>query len=259
MTENEKDILNIHLLKKEESRVTGNHTHGNGQLMKARTGLLTVDVAGHCLVIPATHVVWIPPHISHGLRLHGTFSGWSMYIEEGVCQQLPQKPCSLVASKLLNVSVERLLLLKEGNDIYNIRIKHILHQLILEEIQLLSHQKLDVPLPQHAKLLNMVSVLVNSPSDERTSQDWANHLGLSLRHFSRLFMKDTGFTFTHWRQRLRVLYSLDRVIGGESVKSIALSLGYSNVSAFIAVFHHIMQMTPMQYKKTVQHKGSMNE
>ncbi|EPY7224894.1 AraC family ligand binding domain-containing protein [Klebsiella pneumoniae] len=61
-------------------RETPRHHHSCGQLIGAIRGLLTVD-GGDCRwVVPATHAVWIPPGVPHGLRSHGPYSGWSVYV-----------------------------------------------------------------------------------------------------------------------------------------------------------------------------------
>jgi AraC-like DNA-binding protein len=54
-------------------------------------------------------------------------------------------------------------------------------------------------------------------------------------------------TLSQWRQRLRVLLALPRLLAGEPVISVALSLGYDTPSAFIAVFKREMGVTPARY------------
>ena len=54
-------------------------------------------------------------------------------------------------------------------------------------------------------------------------------------------------TLGHWRQRLRVLLSLPRLLAGEPVTRVALSMGYDTPSAFITVFKREMGVTPARY------------
>lgn len=89
-------------------RDTSPHQHARGQLLGATRGLLSVD-AGNCRwVIPATHAAWIPAHLPHALRSHGPFSGWSLYVAPQACADLPDKPCILGVSALLQAAVARL-------------------------------------------------------------------------------------------------------------------------------------------------------
>ena len=52
---------------------------------------------------------------------------------------------------------------------------------------------------------------------------------------------------SHWRQRLRVLLALPRLLAGATVIDVALSMGYDTPSAFIAVFKREMGVTPARY------------
>ncbi|WP_043034479.1 helix-turn-helix domain-containing protein, partial [Stenotrophomonas maltophilia] len=47
----------------------------------------------------------------------------------------------------------------------------------------------------------------------------------------------------------RVLLALPRLLSGEPVISVALSMGYDTPSAFIAVFKREMGVTPARYEK----------
>ncbi|MGM9480329.1 hypothetical protein ACS5PN_03955 [Roseateles sp. NT4] len=58
-----------------EARRTPSHSHARGQLLGATRGLLTVE-AMHCRwVVLATHAVWVPPDVPHGMQSHGPFTG----------------------------------------------------------------------------------------------------------------------------------------------------------------------------------------
>lgn len=78
---------------------------------------------------------------------------------------------------------------------------------------------------------------------------WAAASGLSSRSLARRWQAETGTTLSQWRQRLRVLLSLPRLLAGEPVLSVALSMGYDTPSAFIAVFKREMGVTPARYAK----------
>lgn len=58
---------------------------------------------------------------------------------------------------------------------------------------------------------------------------------------------ETGYSLGAWRQRARLLRSVELLAEGHSVTTIALDLGYSNISAFIALFKRAFGLTPTQY------------
>jgi AraC-like DNA-binding protein len=50
--------------------------------------------------------------------------------------------------------------------------------------------------------------------------------------------------FGDWRQRLRLLMSLDVLDAGESITIVAQAHGYESPSAFIAAFRNVFGSTP---------------
>ncbi|WP_287812733.1 helix-turn-helix transcriptional regulator, partial [Pseudomonas sp.] len=77
-----------------------------------------------------------------------------------------------------------------------------------------------------------------------TLSDWAGRLGTSEKTLMRLFQRETGLSFRGWRQRMRLLSSLDTLEQGHSVTTAALSSGYDSTSAFIAAFKGLFGITP---------------
>jgi AraC-like DNA-binding protein len=73
---------------------------------------------------------------------------------------------------------------------------------------------------------------------------------LSSRTASRRFVAETGYSFTHWRQRLRLLHAAGRLAEGVPVVAVAAESGYRNPSSFIAVFREVFGTTPGQYAAT---------
>ncbi|WP_318389321.1 helix-turn-helix domain-containing protein [Enterobacter sp.] len=98
-------------------------------------------------------------------------------------------------------------------------------------------------MPKDARLLRIARALSERPYDDRRA--WA---GISPRTVTRRFIAETGFSFTEWRQRVRLLRALELLAAGQSVSAIALDLGYDNVSAFIALFRRVFGVTPGRYK-----------
>lgn len=227
-------------------RVTRRHRHARGQLLGALHGLLSVDAGDSQWVVPATHSVWIPPGVAHGLRSHGPFSGWSLYVAPAACQDLPGQPCVLVASGLLREAVARAASWPEGSQALD-GAQARLAGVILDEIRTLPHASLGLPMPREARLLKIARALSDRPGDDRSMQEWAAWAGIAPRTLTRRFVAETGFGFREWRQRVRLLRALEMLAAGKAVTTIALDLGYDNVSAFIALFRRTFGVTPGRY------------
>ena len=227
-----------------EPRVTERHSHERGQLLGATQGLLSVDAGDSQWVVPATHAVWIPPCVSHGVRSHGPFSGWSVYVIAHACADLPVEPCVLTVSGLLREVVLRAAGWGEvAWDAAQARLAAVL----VDEIRTLPRATLGLPMPQEARLRRIAQALADRPDDERRLGEWAAWAGMAPRTLTRRFVQETGFSFTEWRQRVRLLRALERLAAGTPVTRVALELGYDNVSAFIALFRRTFGVTPGRY------------
>lgn len=226
-------------------RVTRRHRHARGQLFGAEQGLLSVDAGGSRWVVPATHAVWIPPDVPHGLRSHGPFAGWSVYVAASACDELPDKPCILAVSGLLHEAVARAATWTDGA----LTAPQVsLTDVIVDEIRTLPQVGLGLTMPQDARLLKIARTLSDQPGDGRRLEEWAAWANIAPRTLTRRFMAETGFSFTEWRQRVRLLRALELLAAGKPVTAIALDLGYDNVSAFIALFRRVLGVTPGRYR-----------
>ncbi|WP_249118872.1 AraC family transcriptional regulator [Kosakonia sp. SMBL-WEM22] len=118
---------------------------------------------------------------------------------------------------------------------------------IIDEIGALPEVDLGLPMPQDSRLIRIAHALTARPDDDRRLEAWAAWAGISSRTLSRRFSAETGFSFSEWRQRVRLLRALELLAAGKPVTAIALELGYDNVSAFIALFSRVFGTTPGRY------------
>jgi AraC-like DNA-binding protein len=229
-----------------DGRSTRRHRHASGQMLGALQGLLTVDVSDGRWVVPATHALWIPPDVPHGLRSHGPFAGWSVYVSPEGCEALPAAPRIVAVSGLLREAVARAATWPEtatALDAAQTRLAGV----ILDEMAAAAPVALGLSMPSDPRLLKIARALSARPDDERRLDEWADWAGIAPRTLTRRFAEETGFSFTEWRQRVRLLRGLELLAAGKPVTTIALALGYDNVSAFIALFKRTFGVTPGRY------------
>lgn len=251
-SETEPFIVSV-AIESHEMRTTGNHCHSRGQLLGAIQGLISIDADGSRWVVPATHGVWIPPYVPHSLLgSHGPFKGWSVYVAKPACADLPDRPCILALSGLLREAVTRMAKWKNTNlEPAQIHLAYV----FLDEIRTMPGVCLGLPMPKNPRLLKIALALANDPGNDRRMIDWATWAGISPRSLTRNFTRDTGFTFTEWRQRARLLIALEMLASGKQITEISLDLGYDNVSAFIALFRRVFGATPGNYKEMMRGKN----
>ncbi|THT98749.1 AraC family transcriptional regulator [Lampropedia puyangensis] len=241
-------VLITAIAQSDSIRDTHWHQHARGQLLCATKGLISVSAAHSRWVVPATHAVWIPPDVPHSLRSHGPFSGWSLYVAADVCAAMPAQPCVLSVSGLLREAVLRSTSWSgTGLDAAQSRLAHVM----LDEMAALPRVALGLPMPSDTRLLRIAQALSERPGDDRSLDAWARWAGIAPRTMSRRFIAETGFSFTEWRQRVRLLGALELLMSGQSVMATALDMGYDNVSGFIALFRRFFGVTPGQYASSL--------
>jgi len=118
---------------------------------------------------------------------------------------------------------------------------------LLDRIRCSKQAPLHLPLPTDQRLRTVTSALLEDPTDRRVLEDHADFAGASARTLARLFKSETGMTFGEWRRQRVLLAALERLTENSSVTTVALELGYSSPSAFIAMFRQSLGMTPTQY------------
>jgi AraC-like DNA-binding protein len=226
------------------ARHTAEHSHARGQLIGALRGLMTLRTVRGQWVVPAIHAVWVPPHTVHGLHSHGPYAGFSVYIAQARCGDLPAEPQTLRVSGLLREAVLRAATWQVAAlDAARMRIADV----IIAEIAASPREALGLPLPLDRRLLAIAEALASNPADKRSLDGWASMGGLSKRNLTRLFRAETGHSLAQWRQRARLMLALEKLATGDAVTTIALDLGYETVSAFIAAFHRSFGVTPGRY------------
>ena len=222
------------------------HQHSRGQLFGSLRGLISVDVDDGMWIVPPTHSVWVPPHHFHAGRSHGTLHGWSAYIAESACEDLPKRPCAIRTSGLLREAVLRASTWTMGPlDSAGARVASV----VLDEIRSLPIEPLGLPLPRDERVQRIARALIADPSNERDLESWANWAAISSRTLSRRFVDETGFNFTAWRQRARLMRSLEMLASDLPVTTVALDLGFSTASAYISMFRRTFGETPAVYRQ----------
>lgn len=235
--------------REEEELASEPHHHARGQLFGSLSGVLSVGVSDGVWLVPAIHAVWLPPHQPHSGRSHGPFHGWSVYVAEPACADLPQRPCTLRTSGLLREAVLRASSWSlEPLQPLSADRAHIA-AVILSEIRSLPAEPFGLSLPQDPRLLRIAQALIADPADERGVEQWAAEAAMSSRTLTRRFVLETGFNFNAWRQRARLMRSLEMLAAGQPVTAIALDLGYSTASAFIGLFRRAFGETPHVYRE----------
>jgi AraC-like DNA-binding protein len=218
-------------------------------LVYAVEGVLSVVTDGGTWMVPTDWGVWVPAGVVHEVRAPRGGRNRSLYVQAAAAASrgLPERCRVVIVPPLL-----RELILEFGRLPGDYAVDGPggrMAEVILDRLGQLAEQPLNLPWPRDPRAQTVARALEAEPGDNRPLEDWAREAGASARTLARLFLGDCGLTFGQWRQRLRLLSSLERLGAGEAVTTVALDLGYGSTSAFIAMFREALGVTPGAYAR----------
>jgi AraC-like DNA-binding protein len=221
------------------------HSHPRGQLLYATSGLMRAATETGIWLLPPQRGLWIPAGIVHDQRMLSPTTMRTIYIEPATAKRFGDTCRTIEISPLLKELI--LTLLAEPLE-YSLseRNNHVV-ALILSELETARTIDLKIPWPKDRRILMICEAVLKAPHTPMTLEHWADKVGGSSRTLIRLFIKETGQTFRHWVQQVRLAEALNRLENGESVANVANDLGYASPSAFSAMFRKILGQSPTDY------------
>ncbi|GAB2874110.1 helix-turn-helix transcriptional regulator [Paraburkholderia jirisanensis] len=221
------------------------HSHPRGQLLYATSGLMRAATDRGIWLLPPQRGLWIPPNVVHDQRMLSPTTMRTIYVEPETAQRFGDTCRTIEVSPLLRELI--LSLVTEPVEYaLNARNEHIV-ALILHELETARAMALEIPWPKDRRLLMICEAVMNAPHAPMTIEHWSEHVGASSRTLIRLFIKETGQTFRHWVQQVRLAEALNRLENGAPVASVAHDLGYASPSAFAAMFRKVLGQSPSDY------------
>jgi AraC-like DNA-binding protein len=127
--------------------------------------------------------------------------------------------------------------------------EHLLMEMILDEIPRCAEHPVRVPLPSDKRLKALCDALIADPGADLTLAGWASQVGASERTLARLFERELGMGFGHWRQQVRLAHAAPLIAGGMPLSQVAAQLGYASQSAFSAMFRKTFGCSPSRFFK----------
>ncbi|QSI31985.1 helix-turn-helix domain-containing protein [Variovorax sp. RKNM96] len=230
----------------EAPRVTGYHAHETGQLFALREGLQVIETPSGRWVQPPGWIGWIAPRCAHAAQSFGATAGWSLHIEPAMAAGLPDGPHVFATTPLMQAVVDRLTSLEASSVDFEARRARLVG-VLLDELAASAKPSLHLPMPQDKRLAAMAAALANDPAMPDTIDQWADRIGMARRTLTRRFTAETGLSFAQWRQQSRLLKAVELLSLGEAVTTVALTVGYSSVSAFIETFRKNFGCTPARF------------
>lgn len=218
------------------------HVHAWCQLSYAISGVLGVRTSYGDYVAPPRYAVWIPPAVEHQVVSRQRTEMRSFYLDPNIAIAMSPTCTVLEVTPLVRELIRKVSLLPVEYDQNGTAGRLV--AVLMDELAGLHQAGFVIPLPKDRRLLTICATLQENPGDARTLAQWASVAGASERTLARLFYQDTGMSFGSWRQRLRLVMSLDALDAGENITAVAMNHGYGSTSAFIAAFRTAFGFTP---------------
>jgi len=230
----------------EAPRVTGYHAHETGQLFALREGLQVIETPSGRWVQPPGWIGWIAPRCAHAAQSFGATAGWSLHIDSMMAAALPDGPHVFAVTPLVQGLVDRLTSMDATESLLEPRRARLVGVLI-DELATGARPSLHLPMPQDKRLAAMAAAVANDPALPDSIDEWADRIGMARRTLTRRFAVETGLSFAQWRQQARLLKAVELLSLKEPVTAVALTVGYSSVSAFIEAFRKHFGRTPSRF------------
>ncbi len=222
------------------------HSHRRAQLLYAAEGVVSVDTPQGAWVALTERAIWIPAGVEHAVSMIGAVSTRSVLVQPGACPHRGGQCEVLAVSGLLrSLLIAAADLPPEydpaGRD-------GLVMALLAAEIDAAPMAPLAVPLPRSPALAERCRAFLARPDAQATIDGWSDALGLGRRAFTRGFRRETGMSFSAWRQRALMLAALPRLAAGEAVTTVAIDLGYASPAAFATMFKRVVGVPPSAYQ-----------
>jgi AraC-like DNA-binding protein/mannose-6-phosphate isomerase-like protein (cupin superfamily) len=221
------------------------HKHVWSQLAYSCSGVMHIETDSGIFVIPPEQALWIPQGVTHQHFCKNKVSYRSLHIDAKFSEILGNKVRPLSVDPLL-----KSLILEISNWPKNYEETEQTQRFVLVLLDRLAAAKsneLFMPTIRDKRLLPIIETLNQEPENKITIEQWAVKVGASSRTLNRLFNQNYGMGFSRWKQKLRILKSLELLNSNMPLIDIAFELGYESTSAFITSFKKHLGCSPKRY------------
>ncbi|HET8596261.1 MAG TPA: AraC family transcriptional regulator [Castellaniella sp.] len=221
---------------------------GRSRLIFPVTGVLLASGADGHWVVSSSCALWLAGGgRRHHVRALGKVRMKSFEFEAHGPLNLPERACMLHVTPLLREVMRSLT--HYGEQPSASRKIALLKELLVEKIIDRPDVPVELPQPRDRRLAAICAHIQLHPDDATTLVQFAAEIGCSERTLHRLFLQETGISFTVWRHHAKLRLALAWLEQGRSILDIALDLGYQNQGAFTAMFRKYLGVAPSQYAR----------
>lgn len=225
------------------------HQHRSGQLVFATRGVMLVETPHARWTVPPQRALWVPPHHAHAIEILSATDLRTVYCQPALVAQCASfarrdEVHAVVASPLIQQLVLGLF-----NGGFDHPTRQLMVSLLLHTLQHTPCLPTHLPMPASEGLRRALALLLQAHQWQLSLHELAAEAAMSDRTFTRRFTAEAGLSFRAWRQRARIIASLDLLASGRPVKGIAHALQFESPAAYIASFRTLLGCTPNTFRQ----------
>nr|WP_234934199.1 helix-turn-helix transcriptional regulator [Agrobacterium vitis] len=223
------------------------HAHDEAQLTFAASGMVQVHTEEGRWLVPSQLAVWIPARVPHRVDVLTDAELWMVHWEPSAAQEwAPPVPLDQTFALRVTPLMQSLLEAAFMADVSREK-GELVAKLMLHELTSTAHAPTFLPLPTSTIGLRVADMALTDHQSLMSIDEFASRAATSVRTLSRLFPSETGLTFKAWRQRARIVQSMDLLAKGKPIARVAADFGFSSAASFSHAFRQVTAMTPTQF------------
>jgi AraC-like DNA-binding protein len=187
----------------------------------------------------------VPGGTVHKKKLTGAMEGYGAFVDPAAGPSLPATCCVVSVTPLLRELLIRCAQLPAFYE--ETAANSRLLGTLLDELATAKVEGLHLPMPVDVRLRKIADAMIATPGDRANLKVWARRGGLSERTLERLLHRQTGMSFSRWRQQLAVMLAVKWMTEGRSLQQVTTDLGYDSVPSFVTMFRKTLGTSPRRY------------
>ncbi len=229
------------------ARIGDAHAHHWAQISLPTTHALTVIATGRALVVAPMTAVWMPAGMVHQPYVEQSVHIYNMRVNPNLVPTAPKAACTFQMTPFVHELLLHMAAI--GSAHQQSAYGQKLLEILIDTIIPVPPETVSMRMPCDRRLRTIARSILVDPTDERSLEDWSQHVGASYRTLARHFVRETGLTFQEWRQTVRIIRAMKMLSSGVSVCHVASEFGYASAGGFATMFKRITGRTPSDFAR----------
>ena len=223
------------------------HAHDEAQLTFVASGMMQILTASGRWLVPPQLAVWAPAGVPHQVEVLSRSEFLIIYWQPSALRSWSSSQ-SLGRAFALRVTtlLRALIAAVFAGDTSQAKTELIV-RLVLHELTEAPDAPTFLPLPASTVGRRLADLAFADHRNRLSILELASRAATSVRTASRLFPAETGMTFKAWRQRARIVRTIDHLAAGATISQVSANAGFASSAAFSFAFRQVTTVTPTTF------------